>query len=157
MADDLSPSPFKTSVIRTVVPFVVGWVVTFLVARGFAVDDGTKTQITSAVTVLVGALYYVIIRLLEQVKPKVGVLLGAAKPPAYDTTTVQEALDQALVTVNQLQDQVADLAEQRDSLNEAVDTLRSAAAKAAAKKAPAKKVAAKKVPAAKKAAPKAGN
>lgn len=147
------PGTFKTSVIRTVVPFVVGWVVTLLVSKGINVDDNLRTQLASAVTVLVGSAYYIVIRLLEKAKPKVGVLLGAAKPPTYDTTGVETALDDALATVEALQKEVV-------ALNETVGTFRTAAAKAVAKKAPAKapakKAVAKKAAATKKATPKAG-
>lgn len=76
-------SDIKTSIIRTVVPYVVGAVVAFFASRGIDIDPDTKAAIGTLLTTLVGGLYYVAIRLLEKKLPKAGLLLGSAKTPEY--------------------------------------------------------------------------
>lgn len=80
------PSVFP-SVMRTVVPLVVGWVVTTLTSLG--VDFGSE-KTTAAVTVIISGAYYTLFRLLENAAPtggKVeklfGLLLGFVRPPIY--------------------------------------------------------------------------
>lgn len=80
------PSVFP-SVMRTVVPLVVGWVVTALTSLG--VDFGSE-KTTAAVTVVIAGAYYTLFRLLENAAPtggKVekffGLLLGFVRPPIY--------------------------------------------------------------------------
>lgn len=71
------------SFIRTLVPFVVGGIVSFLAARGIDVKPEEAAQLGSLVTVVVGYVYYFIVRLLEQRYPRAGILLGIAKQPTY--------------------------------------------------------------------------
>lgn len=80
------PSVFP-SVMRTVVPLVVGWVITALTSVG--VDFGSE-KTTAAITVIISGAYYTVFRLLERVAPSggaaekfFGLLLGFVRPPIY--------------------------------------------------------------------------
>lgn len=69
------------SIIRTVVPAVVGLIVTLALKAGIQLDDAA---VTSVVTSVVTGVYYVAVRLLEtKVAPSFGWLLGLAKTPEY--------------------------------------------------------------------------
>lgn len=77
------------SVLRTLVPLFVGWVVTAAGAFGVAADS---TTVTAGVTALVTAVYYAVFRALEEwaarqewkpLRLVAGVLLGWARPPEY--------------------------------------------------------------------------
>jgi hypothetical protein len=71
------------SIVRTVVPLIIGWVLALPVAAWLGL---TEEQATSAATAVVTAVYYVAVRLAEQhLSPRFGWLLGLAKPPTYDT------------------------------------------------------------------------
>ena len=71
------------SVLRTVVPVVVGYLLTLGVISS-SVDEPT---LTTAVTGVVTVAYYVVVRLVETyVSPKFGWLLGYAKTPEYGQT-----------------------------------------------------------------------
>lgn len=68
-----------TSIIRTVVPFLVA-----LVGPWALVHLGvTSEQLSAVATVVVGAGYYLLARLLEQLHPGFGVLLGVPAEPTY--------------------------------------------------------------------------
>ena len=73
------------SIIRTASPMLVGWLVTAAAAAGLAWEP-TPTQ-QGFVTVLVGAVWYAIIRWLEEDGHRwVGWLLGLPGAPTYDDT-----------------------------------------------------------------------
>lgn len=72
-----------TSVIRTVVPTIVGSITGFLAARGINVDEGTKAQLTAVLSTIFTGVYYVVARYLETKFPKLGWLLGSPKQPVY--------------------------------------------------------------------------
>jgi hypothetical protein len=72
---------FLPSVLRTVVPLVVGYFAAWPVAGWFNLQDD---QVTSLVTILVTAAYYLLVRLAETyVEPNIGWLLGWAGRPVY--------------------------------------------------------------------------
>lgn len=72
---------FLPSVLRTVVPLLVGYFAAWPVAGWFGLQDD---QVTSLVTLLVTAVYYLAVRLAEQyVEPNIGWLLGWAGRPVY--------------------------------------------------------------------------
>lgn len=72
-----------TSIVRTLVPLIVGALIGAAAKVGLDLDDGA---IASAVTVIVTTGYYALVRVLETgIGPAWGWLLGVAKPPQYET------------------------------------------------------------------------
>jgi len=69
------------SIIRTLVPLAVGQIVAWLALASVILDEPTKNALGTFLGGLVTAVYYLIIRLLEQRWPAIGVLLGLAKSP----------------------------------------------------------------------------
>lgn len=69
-----------TSVIRTVVPIIVGYLLSLPVSNAMGLTD---ENLTPAVSVLLSIAYYVAVRLIERHKPAVGVLLGKPAQPVY--------------------------------------------------------------------------
>lgn len=74
-----------TSIIRTLVPVLVGQILTWLAAAGIIDQTGELSALLIAVlTTVFTTLYYAIVRLLEaKVSSKFGWLLGVAKTPTY--------------------------------------------------------------------------
>lgn len=74
-------SSISTSLIRTVVPLLVGWIVAVLLKANVKADTA---QVELWISPLVTALYYSGVRFLEEkVNPKFGWLLGKASAPQY--------------------------------------------------------------------------
>lgn len=71
------------SIIRTIVPSLVGAIVAFFVSKGINVDEATQAQAISLLTVVFISLYYSAARYLETKYPKLGYLLGVPKTPTY--------------------------------------------------------------------------
>lgn len=71
------------SLIRTYVPILVGQVAAWLALKGVQLDDATVVAATAALGGLLSAIYYLLVRLLEQKFPQLGILLGSAKKPEY--------------------------------------------------------------------------
>ncbi|WP_177204394.1 hypothetical protein [Streptomyces sp. CC53] len=78
------------SVLRTLVPLLVGWVLTVTGALGIEVDS---VAVAGGVTAAVTAVYYLLLRLAEEAAERLeweplrlvaGVLLGWARPPSYE-------------------------------------------------------------------------
>ncbi len=69
-----------TSIVRTAVPLIAGWLLTQAARLGVTLDDATTT---SFVAMAVSAVYYTVARALEQRKARFGLLLGVPKPPTY--------------------------------------------------------------------------
>ena len=74
---------FILSLIRTVVPIIVGSVVGWLGARGIDVEPEAVGALTAGIGALAGAIYYAAARWLEQRWPILGHLLGPAQAPVY--------------------------------------------------------------------------
>lgn len=73
-----------TSLVRTLVPVLVGFLITTL---GLGRVGLSEADLTPAVTALVTAVYYIAARALEQyVTPRFGWLLGAPTAPTYAGT-----------------------------------------------------------------------
>jgi hypothetical protein len=77
------------SVMRTGVPLVAGWLLTFAVRAGVDIDSAS---LTGAVAVILAFAYYLLFRILEWIGERLpgsalqtvaGVLLGWARPPSY--------------------------------------------------------------------------
>lgn len=73
------------SIIRTIVPTIVGQVMGWLAIKGILDNDGVITAaLIFIITTGATALYYALARLLETyVSTKFGWLLGVAKKPVY--------------------------------------------------------------------------
>lgn len=69
----------RDSIIRTLVPWLVALVGPWVLARAGV----TPADLTAVLTVVVGAVYYVGARLLEQVWPSARFLLGGPPAPSY--------------------------------------------------------------------------
>lgn len=72
-----------TSIVRTVVPFVVGYVIVAAAKLGIELDSATAS---GAITVLLGGIYYTVARIVEERWPTWGWLLGSPTKPVYSTT-----------------------------------------------------------------------
>lgn len=71
------------SLIRTIVPWIVGMLVGALAERGFDLPDGVADEV---VTVLISGVYYGAVRVAEtRLAPVWGWLLGSPKQPVYVT------------------------------------------------------------------------
>lgn len=77
----MNPAVLK-SIIRTVVPLVVGWILTL---TGRIALDVDPSAVTSIVQTVVTAVFYSVVRLAEQHRAWFGWLLGLANPPLYST------------------------------------------------------------------------
>ena len=78
-------NPFAASLIRTIVPIVVGSILGVLARIGLDIDpEGQQALSTLIDSAFIGA-YYLVIRIIETKVPQVGWLLGLAKTP--DTYT----------------------------------------------------------------------
>lgn len=73
-------SQILTGVKRTVVPLLAGFIVTLLARAGFNLPDDT---IVVGLQTLITTLYYGAIRLIEQRRPKAGILIGGQSSPIY--------------------------------------------------------------------------
>lgn len=69
--------------IRTWVPIGVGAVISWLATLGLQLDSETQTATVVALTGVIQAVYYTLVRLLEDKFPAIGWLLGSAKTPNY--------------------------------------------------------------------------
>lgn len=74
---------YQASVVRTVTPYIVGFIVAILAKQGITGSPEFVANITAIITFLVGSGYYAIVRWLETKYPKAGLLLGSAKKPVY--------------------------------------------------------------------------
>ena len=73
-----------TSVVRTVVPIVVGWLLSLGVVSAAGVTEADLTlAVTGLLTVVGQVIYYVVLRLVERHLPGAGWLLGRAVQPSY--------------------------------------------------------------------------
>ena len=71
--------------IRTGVAVAVGFLVTFMISKGFVLPDDLKSNLNVVILTLVTSAYnYAVILLERHVHPLFGVLLGVPKTPSYD-------------------------------------------------------------------------
>lgn len=72
------------SLIRTVSPLIVGYVVSFFTTRGIEVDPALAAAVGAGVGAVAAGVWYTLVRVFEvYVSPKFGWLLGLAKTPEY--------------------------------------------------------------------------
>lgn len=72
---------FRTSLIRTVVPVIVGIIITTVAKLNVEIDSGAVTDLVTAV---VTGAYYAAVRWAESRWPQAGWLLGSPHAPEYD-------------------------------------------------------------------------
>ena len=87
MVTPTPPSPnlgsYVTSIIRTGVPYLVGFLVTWLIRQGWVSDSSVAQPLTELLTFVIGTAYYLVVRALETVVPGLGWLLGVPAQPVY--------------------------------------------------------------------------
>lgn len=77
---------FYASLLRTGVPTAVGWLVTVALRHGLDLD---ATAVTGVLTPVATFSYYGVFRLAEEhLSPRFGWLLGYARPPKYENTSL---------------------------------------------------------------------
>ncbi|GAA3305414.1 hypothetical protein [Glutamicibacter nicotianae] len=75
-------SALWASIVRTVVPIVVGSVLGWFASANLPLDKEFEGALTALITLLLTMAYYVAVRLFETyISPKIGWLLGYAKSP----------------------------------------------------------------------------
>ena len=75
------PRSLPISIVRTVVPIIVGWVLGLPVADWLGLTADQATQVVSAA---LAAAWYIVWRLAEvYVTPRLGWALGVAQAPEY--------------------------------------------------------------------------
>lgn len=70
------------AITRTLVPLVVGWIVTALVALGIDVSDADQATIAAAVGTVAGLGYYAAVKWAERRWPWASMLLGSTQQPS---------------------------------------------------------------------------
>lgn len=79
-------SNYLISAIRTYVPIVIGSALAFVALHfGIVVDDGTEAALAVPLTGVLIAAYWSLVRLLERKWPRLGVFLGVAAKPVYES------------------------------------------------------------------------
>ncbi|MCX5328115.1 hypothetical protein [Streptomyces sp. NBC_00140] len=74
------------SLLRTGVPAVVGWLVAVALRHGLDLDT---TAVTGVLTPVAIFAYYGVFRFAEErLSPQFGWLLGYARPPKYESTSL---------------------------------------------------------------------
>lgn len=73
------------SLIRTYVPIIVGGFISWLLTLGVTLDKDAESGLIVALTGILIAAYYTLIRLLEKKWPGISVLLGSKQIPAQYT------------------------------------------------------------------------
>ena len=80
-------SDFVISLVRTYVPMVVGFLVTWLVSVNVLDPDtavGVQAGLVSAGTAIISGAYYLLVRLLAEKWPSMGIFLGVNIAPKYN-------------------------------------------------------------------------
>lgn len=93
------------SIVRTIVPLIVGGALSLWARAGIDVDPAFAEALTAVLFAGFTAVYYVGVRLLETyVAPKLGWLLGAAKSPAVYTPESPKDVDYVLEDLDRVPD-----------------------------------------------------
>ena len=85
-------TPSAPSIVRTVVPVIVGAIASYLVTLGVTLPEDVMAALSVIIMAAATSVYYIIVRWLEQKFPKVGILLGwAAVPESYTPARVRNS------------------------------------------------------------------
>lgn len=86
MSNNIGPT--GTAIVRTVVPFIVGFIVALAAKSGLEIDSAA---VEAGIVPVVGTLYYAgVLWLQKNVSPVFGWLLGSPALPDYDNGKVIE-------------------------------------------------------------------
>lgn len=80
----LDTNHIPVSIVRTVVPYMVGWIVSLLTMLTITVPASMQVSLTNMITFVVGTVWYIVVRLLEKKWPALGFLLGIPSQPTYN-------------------------------------------------------------------------
>lgn len=83
---------YLISSIRTLVPFLVGLLTTWLATKNVVLNDNTVSLVTLLLEGLFGMVYYLIVRGLEHLNYRFGWLLGYARMPVYTVSAMASKL-----------------------------------------------------------------
>lgn len=89
MNSQTSATDFVSSIIRTITPSIAGWIISAIVLLNlpFQIPATAENGLEGFLTFVFAAVWYFIVRALEEKWPKLGWLLGVAKKPIYDGGT----------------------------------------------------------------------
>ena len=76
----------KDRIIKTIVPYVVGWIGANLSLLDIVMTAELRDDVTNALTLIIGSLYYILVVLLTKHWPQLEILLGSTKKPVYKET-----------------------------------------------------------------------
>ena len=83
--------PAAPSFVRTLVPVAVGQIAAYLATIGIELPDDVMAAVTVILGFIITAIWYTVVRFLEQKWPWIGVLIGwAATPDGYTPATDRE-------------------------------------------------------------------
>lgn len=74
-------NPFVASLIRTIVPIIVGGTIGILARISLNIDPEGQQALANLVEMAFIGAYYIVVRLIETKVPQIGWLLGLAKTP----------------------------------------------------------------------------
>lgn len=97
------PTP---AVVRTIVPVIVGAILSFLATRGITVDSNFNEALIFVLTAVITGVYYVVLLKLESRWPIAGVLLGSTARPTYEGRHRKASISPATATSDTPEDQL---------------------------------------------------
>lgn len=107
---------FWASVVRTIVPVIVGAVVGWFTTAGIQIDPQLQIALGTLLTTIASGLYYIIVRLLETyVTPKFGWLLLFPKAPVVYSPTAATKITDAVTAANDVVKTASDSVEAGDT------------------------------------------
>lgn len=91
-------TPSAPSVVRTIVPVIVGQIGAYFATIGVTLPDDVMAGMTAILGFVFTAVWYLVVRFLEQRFPKLGILLGwAAVPAGYIGAKDREVVESEVV------------------------------------------------------------
>jgi hypothetical protein len=86
---------YLISGIRTLVPFLVGVLTTWLATKNVVLNDNTVGLVTLVLEGVFGMVYYLTVRGLEHLNYRFGWLLGYARMPVYTVSGAARMLSKS--------------------------------------------------------------
>lgn len=87
-----TPAVPTPAVVRTIVPAIVGAVLSFFATRGITVDSTFREALGFILTAALTGVYYVVLLKLETRWPLAGFLLGSTARPTYVGSSTRKAI-----------------------------------------------------------------